>query len=58
MCIACEVLNINGLNCHEHGCPEAWKDYAVECKWCGTLFTPEFDGQTCCDEECNAAYYG
>ena len=24
MCESCEELNINGINCHEHGCPEAF----------------------------------
>ena len=23
MCNQCEVLNINGVNCHERGCPDA-----------------------------------
>ena len=34
MCDSCEVLNINGVNCHEHGCPDAWKDYKTECYEC------------------------
>ncbi len=33
MCQSCEALTINGLYCHEHGCPDAWKD--VKCKLCG-----------------------
>lgn len=58
MCDSCEVLSINGVTCHETGCPDAWKDYQVECAWCGTEFTPEYDGQTLCDESCAASYHG
>ena len=52
MCNSCEVLNINGVNCHENGCPDAWKDYDVECSWCGANFEPEFKGQEHCSEQC------
>lgn len=54
----CEKLRINGVVTHEIGCPEAWRDYAIECKWCGCEFVPEEKGQTCCSEECAEAYYG
>lgn len=56
MCSSCEVLNINGVNCHETGCPEAWKDSLIECKWCGTPFTPEEQHQVCCSHTCTTAY--
>ncbi len=52
MCSSCEVLNLNGLNCHEVGCPEAWKDYKRECKWCGQLFTPEEKWDNYCSHSC------
>lgn len=29
MCDSCEVLTINGVYCHELGCPEAWKDEII-----------------------------
>jgi hypothetical protein len=58
MCTSCEVLNINGLNCHETGCPDAWQDETRECLWCGSTFKPEERGQECCDRSCAAAYYG
>ena len=58
MCDSCEVLTINGVKCHETGCPDAWKEYEVECKWCGTKFKPETKGQDCCSEECVEAYHG
>jgi hypothetical protein len=58
MCQSCEVLNINGLNCHETGCPDAWKDYKRKCKWCGQEFKPEEKYQDYCDNNCYCAYNG
>lgn len=58
MCDQCEVLNINGVNCHEHGCPDAWKDHDRECMWCGTEFKPDDKDQQFCDQRCARAYLG
>jgi len=58
MCDSCNVLNINGVNCHEIGCPDAWKDREIECKWCGQKFKPEDKYQICCDDSCYCAYSG
>ena len=52
MCDSCEALMINGVYCHETGCPDAWKDYDVECSWCGTNFEPEYKNQQHCSEQC------
>ena len=57
MCDSCEVLNINGVNCHEIGCPDSWRDYDKDCMWCGTQFSPEYKEQECCCQECVEAYY-
>jgi hypothetical protein len=57
MCISCETVRINGILCHEHGCPDAWKDYTRECKWCGQLFRPETRNQDFCDDDCRESYY-
>jgi hypothetical protein len=57
-CSACQLLRINGVVCHETGCPEAWRDYQRECEWCGSLFTPEYRGESFCSEDCNRADYG
>lgn len=56
MCDQCEVLNINGINCHEPGCPDAWKDAVRNCKECGSLFQPEDKDQQFCDQDCADAY--
>jgi len=56
MCSSCEVLTINGVLCHELGCPDAWRDYTRECKWCGTEFTPEDKHQDCCSHSCTMNY--
>lgn len=58
MCNQCEVMTINGVLCHEHGCPDAWKDYKRECAWCGQEFTPEDKDQICCGDECAECYCG
>lgn len=55
-CHSCEILYINGFRCHETGCPDAWKDYIRECKWCGSKFKPENKFQHFCCEDC-AEYY-
>lgn len=56
-CSSCEVLYINGVRCHEIGCPDAWRDYTVVCRWCGATFTPEERGQQFCDAGCAEAYH-
>lgn len=56
-CQSCQVLFINGLRCHESGCPDAWRDYTRECKECGTDFEPETRYQTVCSEECFEMYF-
>lgn len=58
MCESCEAIMINGVYCHEQGCPDAWKDYKKECKWCGQEFQPDWKEQSCCSQECAAAYHG
>jgi hypothetical protein len=43
---------INGVLCHESGCPDAWKDYPKECRCCGRKFySPHRDAMFCggCD---------
>lgn len=52
MCNQCEVLYINGVKCHETGCPEAYKDTTKECFWCGAKFTPEHKHDRYCSVEC------
>lgn len=57
-CPSCEILYINGVRCHETGCPDAWKEEKRKCKECGHEFTPEERHQQCCSHTCNMAYYG
>lgn len=57
-CDSCEVVRINGMRCHETGCPAAWRDDRRECEWCGQEFKPEHRGQVCCDDECQQSYGG
>jgi len=57
-CDSCEILAINNIACHEHGCPDAWKYSTVECNWCGVSFEPEEPNQTFCAEDCAESYNG
>jgi hypothetical protein len=43
------MLSINGVACHEIGCPDAWKDETRECFECGCDFEPEQRYQQVCD---------
>ena len=55
-CPSCSLIRINGVICHEIGCPDAWRDRKRECKWCGTEFVPEERHQSTCSEECYQSY--
>lgn len=57
-CPDCEALMIDGVYCHELGCPSAWKDKKIECKNCGTIFTPDEKHQKFCSQECYWSYWG
>lgn len=58
LCESCEALVINGVLCHERGCPDAWRDEVRECKNCDCTFTPEHKGQEFCGDECYQQYWG
>ena len=55
-CPSCSLIRINGVICHEIGCPDAWRDSKRECKWCGTEFVPAERHQSTCSEECYQSY--
>lgn len=55
-CDSCEVLYINGLKCHEQGCPDSWKDEIRECDWCGQNFKPEERHNAFCSQDCLESY--
>lgn len=57
-CSSCQLVRINGLVCHETGCPEAYKDERRMCKNCGSTFTPTVRQQRMCDDDCYTSYYG
>jgi hypothetical protein len=57
-CYGCNPCMINGVLCHETGCPEAWKDHKVDCPECGQAFYPEERQQAYCSPCCAAAYTG
>jgi hypothetical protein len=55
-CDQCNLMMIQGVRCHEHGCPDAWQDDTRQCSWCGTEFQPQTRRQAFDDDSCYAAY--
>jgi hypothetical protein len=53
-CSSCQLLRINGLVCHETGCPEAHRSETRECRWCGAPFQPECKRERYCSVQCYA----
>jgi len=57
-CDQCQLVSIQGVVCHEQGCPKDWVDpetgegYSVECGWCGERFAPYRKDETCCSDDC------
>ncbi len=51
-CDSCQLLRINGVVCHETGCPDAWRDHARECRECGVDFQPREREQVHCSKRC------
>ena len=57
LCDSCDCMIINGIKCHELGCPDAWKDYKNNCLWCGIQYTPDTKDQQFCSIDCQEDYY-
>ena len=55
LCESCDCVYINGIKCHELGCPDKWKDEVRECPWCGREFKPEYKQQEYCCDDCGYA---
>lgn len=49
-CNGCNPCAINGVLCHETGCPDAWRDHPRECFECGCDFFPSERFQTICPD--------
>jgi hypothetical protein len=49
-CDGCQPANINGVFCHETGCPDAWRDHESECDECGMDFYPKSRGERVCQD--------
>ena len=49
-CDGCSPAMVNGTLCHEHGCPDSWRDSVRECFECGCDFLPETSGQSVCSD--------
>jgi hypothetical protein len=57
VCEQCVACMINGVFCHEIGCPDSWKFVHQECQWCGFNFEAEEKGQAFCSESCAESYH-
>jgi hypothetical protein len=54
-CDGCSPSRINGVLCHESGCPCSWKDYAKKCIVCERKFyTKSHWVRTCNRTACHA----
>lgn len=52
-CNDCSPSRINGVLCHEQGCPSAWKDRRKECLECGAgFYHPHEHVKTCFRHRC------
>lgn len=49
-CDGCSPSMIQGVLCHERGCPDAWRDYRVGCFECGFSFYPESRDHRICQD--------
>ena len=47
----------DGVLYHEPGDRDRYKDKVYKCARCGTEFVPGGQGQRCCSDECDEAYY-
>lgn len=47
-CDSCDPARIQGVLCHEAGCPQAWRDESIECGQCGEEFYPAERGLNYC----------
>lgn len=52
-CESCQSLAINGIPCHETGCPDAWRDRPYCCGECGADFIPESRQHRLCPDCAN-----
>ena len=54
----CDAARINGIYCHEEGCPNDWRDSVRDCRECGCEFKPEAREQRYCSPCCAASATG
>lgn len=48
-CNDCSPTRINGILCHEQGCPSAWKDRPKTCSVCeANFYAPDNSGRKTC----------
>ena len=55
-CEQCQLARIQGVLCHETGCPLAWKQ-RTECRECDRVYVPREHWMDCCSRSCYKAYH-
>jgi hypothetical protein len=56
-CQSCQLVTINGIPCHETGCPDSHVGTVRECDWCGSEFEPEERRQRFCSDDCAESFH-
>lgn len=56
-CDGCSPCSVNGVLCHERGCPDSWRDYQRVCGWCGDSFWPSDPHDEFCCDDCSDSYH-
>ncbi|MFA5037535.1 MAG: hypothetical protein WC479_10220 [Candidatus Izemoplasmatales bacterium] len=64
-CPNCDSATVNGIVCHEHGCPTPWIGRIFECCFCGEKFRVPEDERPIrsfyrifCNETCKSMSLG
>jgi hypothetical protein len=52
-CNSCSPSRINGVLCHEAGCPDAWRDYRKTCVFCNRPFYAPGNRKACLCHTCS-----
>lgn len=54
-CDQCSAVMIQGVYCHETGCPNARR---YECRECGSMYAHRDEAAVCCDPDNASQYVG
>jgi hypothetical protein len=55
-CPSCQLARIQGIVCHETGCPDRHLFTFTSCLWCGQRCKARRDGRRFCSGSCYRSY--